>query len=84
MHRLTRGDGFTVPSLDPFRIVPALLVVVALQGCAAVTVAGAAVTVAATAFSIIASAAETTVDVAAAGVDAVVGEGDGEDTDDED
>ena len=54
------------------------------HGCAFVTVAGAAVSVSATAVSITESAVETTADVAAAGVDAVVGEGDEEDMDDED
>ena len=54
------------------------------HGYAFVTVAGAAVSVSATAVSITESAVETTANVAAAGVDAVVGEGDEEDMDDED
>ena len=76
------ADRFTVPSLHSLRIILTLLVTVALNGCAVVTVAGAAVSVAATVVSITASAVETTVDVAAAGVDAVVG--DDEDEEDED
>lgn len=60
------------------------LVALGRHGCAFVTVAGAAISASATAVSITESAVETTADVAAAGVDAVVGEGDEEDMDDED
>lgn len=81
---LAHADGVTVPSLHSLRVVLALLVALGLHGCAVVTVAGTVILVAATTVSITASAVETTVDVAAAGVDAVVGESDEEDTDDED
>lgn len=69
----TRG-WVTVPVLQFFPIILALLVTLTLHGCAVVTVAGAAVSVTATAVSVTASAVETTVDVAAAGVNAVVGD----------
>ena len=74
-HAYTR-TGLSAPSRHSFRIVLALVVALGLSRSAGVSVVVAAVSVAAIAVSITASAVETPVDVAAAGLNAVVGEGD--------